>query len=909
LRWSRYELEASKDMKDIVPLVLLATVLAGAPTHSAFAQQSCLDLSTFAGRGVGDGGPASAAVLMSPRNLAMDASGNIFIADAENARVRRIDAATGVITTVAGNGAPGQPTDGDQAVLASLKEPSGVALSSGGDLFIADIGSGVNTIWRVSADGLIHRFAGSGVATNSIDGPGGDPADDLNDGQLAVFATLNLPARVAVDGAGNVFIADFGNNLVRRVDATTGIMTTVASGLNLPVGLALGAGTDLFIANTGTNQILKGSTTGGALAPFAGNGAAALTGDEGPALAASLNGAAEIAVDASGVVFIGDTGNHVIRSVTMDGMIHRVAGSGIVGFQDGPGFLARFDHPGVALGTGQTLLVPDVDNNRIRKFDPSQPLSVSTIAGGDNSPGDGGPATAALLDRPAGLAIDGAGNVFITEHDSHRVRRVATNGTITTVVNSGGTNDSATDGTQAVTSPLRQPTGVSVDANGQLYIADAVDQRVLIVDTTGVIRTFAGTMNTAGFAGDGGPATSALLNTPLRTALASDGSVYIADFNNNRIRRVDSGGTINTVVGNGGELNQPAGLAFDSSGNLYIADFGTNRVLKIDTTGALSVVAGSGTAGKLGDNGPANAAQLNGPSDVALASDGALLVVDQLNNTIRRIAPGSDGSISGASVITTVLGDGRPAFADGPGTKASLLIPTDVEVRSDGALLIADRGNQRVRIATTGTDCPSERPCQSASDCDDADPCTVDSCGASSTCVHQPLPADQCQPACDAEPNGCVPGGGPRKSDCLAELLVKGAGGLRPVVRCRDNDASCDFDPTSGTCTFRIAVCLNEIDSRFACTSPGIVKLVAQGSMGQTILGSAAKMGPSSRVGRAVRFNPPLTTASDCSELIPVSVALKKNGTRPGKRQIKMTAIGAGRPRRDPDKVKLICMP
>jgi adhesin/invasin len=139
--------------------------------------------------------------------------------------VRRIDAATGTITTVAGNGAPGQPEDGEQAVLATLKEPSGVALS-GGDLLIADIGSGSNTVWRVTPDGVIHRFAGNGLATNSIDGPGGDPDDDLNDGQLAIFATLNLPARVAVDGAGNVFITDFGNNLVRRVDAATGVIST-----------------------------------------------------------------------------------------------------------------------------------------------------------------------------------------------------------------------------------------------------------------------------------------------------------------------------------------------------------------------------------------------------------------------------------------------------------------------------------------------------------------------------------------------------------------------------------------------------------------------------------------------------------------------------------------------------------
>src|SRR5262249_20353383 len=163
-------------------------------------------------------------------------------------------------------------------------------------------------------------------------------------------------------------------------------------------------------------------------------------------------------------------------------------------------------------------------------------------------PGDGGPATAAVLNRPAGLALDAAGNVYVSEHDSHRVRRVDAVGIISTFVNRDGVNDSATDGTLGVLSPLRQPTGLAFDNAGNLLIADAIDHRVVLVDGGGIIRTFAGTKNTPGFAGDGAAATSALLDTPLRMAVAGDGSVYVADFNNNRIRKVDPSGAISTVA-------------------------------------------------------------------------------------------------------------------------------------------------------------------------------------------------------------------------------------------------------------------------------------------------------------------------------------------------------------------------
>jgi sugar lactone lactonase YvrE len=895
-------------------LGVLAAAVALVAAPAVRAAPPCFDVKTFAGRGVGDGGPATAALLSSPRNATLDGAGNILIADADNARVRRIDP-SGTITTFAGNGAPGIATDGAAAIATSLKEPSGIAVS-GGDVFIADAGANVNTVWRVTPDGVIHRFAGSGVATGSIDGEGGDPSDDLNDGQLALFATLNTPVRVAVDAAGNVFIADLGNNRIRRVDAATGVMTSVASGLAGPVGIAIG-GSTLFIANAGTNQILKGSTAGGSTSVFAGTGAVGIAADRDPgdppllASNAPLHAPAEVAVganDSSGVVFIGDTGNGIVHRVTPDGIIHRVAGSGIFGFKDGPGFLAQFQSPGVALGPGSSLLVPDADNDRLRRIDPAPPsgYNVTTIAGVAPGPGDGGLATQAVLDRPAGLAVDANANVLVTEHDSHRVRRVDTGGVISTIINKDGVNDSAADGQPAINSPLKQPTGVSVDAKGDVLVADALDHRLLIVDATGLIRTLAGVKNTPGFAGDGGPATSALLDTPLRMALASDGTVYLTDFNNNRVRKIGPDGTINTFVGNGGELNQPSGVVFDSSGNLYVADFGNNRVVRVDPNAGVTLIAGNGTPGYLGDNGQAGAAELNGPTDVAFASDGGLLIVDQQNSVVRYVAPAGDGSLSPGSTIETIIGSGTAGFADGPAPVASLLFPTGIRVDASGNILVADRGNQRVRIASPGTDCPAPTMmCSSASDCDDGNPCTIDACEANHSCSHTALPPDQCQPSCAAEPGGCFTGGGPRKNDCLAETLVKGvqASGV-PVVRCKDQDPTCDFDATPGSCGFRLACCFNEP----GCSASGVTKVTAKGPAA-AFLSSIAKLGASSQSGNTVVFNAPMTTPDACTELTAVTVSLRRNGKRPGKLQLKVVASGSRKRQKDADKIRLICMP
>ncbi|HZP42502.1 MAG TPA: hypothetical protein VFD84_13480 [Candidatus Binatia bacterium] len=492
------------------------------------------------------------------------------------------------------------------------------------------------------------------------------------------------------------------------------------------------------------------------------------------------------------------------------------------------------------------------------------------------------------------------------------------------------------DGTAAAVAPLRQPTGIAVDAAGNVYIADAQDHRVYRIDAAGTLHDFAGKVaGGVGVAGKGGenvPAVGAPLDTPLRIAIGGDGAVYITDFNNHRIRRVTADGRISTAVGSGvpgaadgpaavAQLTQPSGLAFDSAGNLYIADFGNHLIRKVDTAGNVTRIAGvPGTPGAAGDGGPAGSAMLNGPTDVVVDRDGALLIVDQLNNKVRRIAPGPNG-IDGSGTITTILGDGRPALAVGPGPQASMLIPTDIEIDPAGRLLVADRGNQLVRVATPGSDCGGgggggHVGCRTNADCNDGDGCTVDTCGGDGVCRYDVVQSPECRPRCDAEPNGCIPGGGPRRTDCVAEMLVRAPlvvkrGVPKPLVRCKDGNRSCDFDNVPGRCTFRVAWCLNETDSRFSCRASGVARLRGTGKMADAAVAALLQLVPqgASQAGRSITFSPAFTTPNACTRITPVTVALRKHGRRPGSVTVRVKATAAAPRRVDSDAVRLVCMP
>ena len=317
-----------------------------------------------------------------------------------------------------------------------------MALDSAGNLFIVDVSNG--RIRKVDTLGIITTVAGNGIPTGFFDGEGGDPADDLGDGGPATSASLNGPFGVALDGLGNGFIADTSNQRIRRVDAATGIITTVA-----------------------------------------GDGFGGSSGDGGPATSARLFHPTGVALDGTGNLFIADLGNHRIRKVDTSGIITTVAGDGFGGFS-----------------------------------------------------GYGGPATSASLNLPHGVALDGAGNLFIADQFKHRIRKVDTSGIITTVAGNGSATFPG-DGGPATSARLFHPTGVALDGAGNLFIADSSNHRVRKVDTSGIITTVAGN-GSFGFSGDGGPATSARLGSPSGVALDSSGNLFIVDLFNDRIRKVGS---------------------------------------------------------------------------------------------------------------------------------------------------------------------------------------------------------------------------------------------------------------------------------------------------------------------------------------------------------------------------------
>ncbi len=655
----------------------------------------------------GNGSPATQVPLGPAGGVAVDASGNLYVADIENHIVAKI-APSGVLTVVAGNGVRGVSGDGGLAIRGSLNYPKDVALDAAGNLYIAHN----NRVRRVTAGGIITTYAGSGVFGFS------------GDGGPATAANFNDPYGVAVDAAGNLYISDTFNHRIRKV-SPGGIISTFAgtgtggfSGdggpatsamLYEPRGLALDPGGNLYVADTRNNRV-RVISSGGVITTVAGNGVASVAGDGGSALSASLNPPWDVALDGLGNLYISHFNR--VRKVTPNGTITTVAGSGFTGFSGdgGPARSAALDAPqGIAVDAAGALYIADSGNERVRKVAPDG--TITTVAGNGSFrfSGDGGPATSASLylsnlvtTIPNGLAVDAAGNLLIADVLGERVRKVSPNGLITTVAGTGIRGYSG-DGGPATNASLNNPSGLAVAADGTLYIADLTNQRIRKITPDGTISTVAG-RGVAGFSGDGGPATGASINGPLGLALDASGNLYFADQINHRIRRVTPGGTIDTVAGTGvggfsgdggparsAALNFPVAVALDALGNLYITDLFNLRIRKVDAGGTISTLAGNGVSGSSGDGGPATSASLRNPNFLALDAVGNLYIADSGNNRVRRV--GRDG------VIKTVAGTGTAGFSGDGGVPTSALLssPRAVTLDAAGNLYISDWGNQRVR--------------------------------------------------------------------------------------------------------------------------------------------------------------------------------------------------------------------
>ena len=570
-------------------------------------------ISTFAGTpgaggSSGDGGPATHAhlFLQAFGGLAVDSTGDVYISDTKNSVVRKVTVSTGIINTIAGViGQPGNSGDGGPATNARLKFPAGLTFDAKGHLLIADAHN--CNIRRLAHDGTISTVVGTGQKGAT------------GDGGPAAAATLNAPHDIAF-GQGSLYIADTDNHKIRMVSsATLNISTLAGSGtpgysgdggpataaqLDFPTGVAVDSSGTVYIVDNFNNRVR--TVQAGTIHEFA--GADHAQGDGGKATGALLYFPQSFAWDASGNLYIADTGNNKIRKVTPDGKISTVAGTGA--FQDsgdgGPAIAAGVNQPeAVIVDSSGNLLISTF--SQVRKVDSQG--NISTVAGSavaQDFTGDGGPATAATLNFPIGMALDAAGNLYIADSNNHRIRKVS-GGIISTVAGSGPVcgspcNDGSFsgDGGLATSANLNYPFDVAFDGSGNMLIADTFNNRIRQVDDQGNISTLAGSSTTGGYAGDLGPATSALLSLPSGVRTDSAGNLYFTDAANFVVRVVDLFGVISTIAGNGrrgfsgdggpaisAELNAPEGIAVDASGNVWFADTNNHRIRQLTPSGPL----------------------------------------------------------------------------------------------------------------------------------------------------------------------------------------------------------------------------------------------------------------------------------------------------------------------------------
>lgn len=645
------------------------------------------------------GGQANATTsqLVGPQGVALDRSGNLYIADSVDQRIRRVDTA-GFMTTIAGTGTQGYAGDGGPAVEAELDTPEGLAVDGLGRVYIADRHN--NRIRRIDTEGVITTVAGSG--------PTGGDGGYSGDGGPATSAELYYPAGVAVDGLGDLYIADSSNDRIRRVD-TAGVITTVAgtgglgaagdgsaatsAELNLPYGVALDAIGNIYIADT-NNERVRRVDTAGVITTIAGTGSTGFGGDGGAATGAQLNVPYAVTTDGQDV-YIADTNNNRIRRVDSAGMITTVAGGG--NSEDG-GLAtdAKLLSPqGIVVGE-LGMYIPDTVGNIGRVWHVDSAGVIATVAGGRSIIGDGAGATAAQLGDPLGVAIDALGEIYVADTGYERIRRIDRTGVITTVAGNGIFGYGG-DGSAATAAELSSPGDLAIDGVGNLYIADTSNHRIRRVDPNGTITTVAGT-GTGGYSGDGGAATAAKLFFPYGVAVDGAGNLYIADTYNQRIRRVDTSGEITTVAGVGtlgysgdgsaataAQLHYPHGVAIDKLGNLYIADTYNHSIRRVDPTGIITTVAGVGTSGFSGDGSAAAVAELNAPTHIVVDQLGNLDIADSQNYRIRRVDTGG--------VISTVAGMGDIGFTgdgDGGPAIAASLEPIGIAVDTLGQIYNTD---------------------------------------------------------------------------------------------------------------------------------------------------------------------------------------------------------------------------
>ncbi|MCP4702198.1 MAG: hypothetical protein GY862_35865 [Gammaproteobacteria bacterium] len=710
-------------------------------------------ITTIAGTSVagksGDGGLATDAQLDKPRGIELDNAGNLYIADSGNHQIRRINT-VGIISTVAGKGFTGTNDYDVAASLAELNIPSDVAIAGEDTLYIAEAANnrvvklGINA--PILAMNLLRaEKTGTGTGTILSEPAGVNCGADCTE-SYAQDINVTLTAAADTDSkltgwegdcagtAGNVATITmnaartcFTNfDLISSPDETHTLrITATGSGTitSLPTGIDCGTVCDAPYQKNSTIILTATPDTGANFIGWGGDCTGAAN-DSTIAMDAEKNCTARfegggnepvpiilsITLAGSGTGNVVSAAGDIDCGVDCSGTYSENTSATLTAV---PGANSEFTgwsgHCG-GLENSATVIMSasracTANFNSLIPPEPTESSGIiSSLAGNSTQgySGDGGPAMNAQFNKPWAVVTDSAGNLYVADRDNHAVRKVNSNGIISTIAGSHIPGYSG-DGGPANDAQLNFPAGLAMDNADNLYIVDTWNHSVRRRDSVGTMAAIAGN-GTPGFSGDGGPAASAQFNYPIGIAV-DGGTLYISDTWNHRIRKIDPQGNISTIAGSGirgntgdggpaieAELNFPAGLASDGAGNIYIADQNNHRVRKIDTNGNISTIAGNGSRGTSGDKGPATAAQLDNPYGLALDSSGDLYISEIYGNVVRKVGAGG--------IISTIAGNGVAGSGgdNAAPAEAQLNFPVGIDVDASDRLYIADASNHRVRM-------------------------------------------------------------------------------------------------------------------------------------------------------------------------------------------------------------------